>query len=183
MDSQRTLPGPTADRPEREINIEITQDSQQHSPNATRTSSKQECGWTGSTSPREEIPITSYYLTWNTELPVPAPCGPHVPYSQEPPDEPNISRYRSPFDWSEGHKSFILWLSCIVTAGTAYSAGSYAPAIDQFTEYFHVSEEAAELGVTVFTVGFGAAPMILAPLSEIKGRKPVFIGAGVLLTC
>jgi hypothetical protein len=137
--------------------------------------------------PREpranKIQITSYYLTWNTELPVPAPCGPHVPYSQEPPDEPNISRYRSPFDWSEGHKSFILWLSCIVTAGTAYSAGSYAPAIDQFTEYFHVSEEAAELGVTVFTVGFGAAPMILAPLSEIKGRKPVFIGAGVLLTC
>jgi hypothetical protein len=183
MDSQRTLPGPTADSSEREINIEITQESQQHSPNATRTSSKPECGWTGSTLPREEIPITSYYLTWDTELPVPAPCGPHAPYSREPPDEPNISRCRSPFDWSEGHKSFILWLSCIVTAGTAYSAGSYAPALDQLTEYFHVSEEAAEVGVTVFTVGFGAAPMILAPLSEINGRRPVFIGAGVLLTC
>lgn len=37
-------------------------------------------------------------------------------------------------------------------------------------------------GITTWAVGFGAAPMFLAPLSEFNGRRPVFIFSGCLMT-
>ena len=35
-------------------------------------------------------------------------------------------------------------------------------------------------GITTFTTGFAAAPMVLAPCSELNGRKPVFMITGIL---
>ena len=34
--------------------------------------------------------------------------------------------------------------------------------------------------ITVFTSGFAIAPMVLAPFSELNGRRPVFIATGLL---
>lgn len=46
--------------------------------------------------------------------------------------------------------------------------------------YWNVSHVAILVGITTFTTGFAVAPMVLAPFSELNGRKPVFIGTGVL---
>jgi multidrug resistance protein len=48
------------------------------------------------------------------------------------------------------------------------------------TQEWGVSSVAALVGITTFTSGFAIAPMALAPLSEINGRRPVFIASGVL---
>ncbi|KAK5240244.1 hypothetical protein LTR16_010912, partial [Cryomyces antarcticus] len=45
---------------------------------------------------------------------------------------------------------------------------------------WHVGQVAATVGITTFTSGFAIAPMVLAPLSEINGRKPLFISTGIL---
>jgi hypothetical protein len=37
-------------------------------------------------------------------------------------------------------------------------------------EEWHVSTVAILCGITTFTSGFGVAPMVLAPFSEINGR-------------
>ncbi|KFX91100.1 hypothetical protein V490_06072, partial [Pseudogymnoascus sp. VKM F-3557] len=41
-------------------------------------------------------------------------------------------------------------------------------------------EIAVLTGITSFCVGFAITPMVLAPLSEIQGRYPVFVGAGIV---
>ena len=74
----------------------------------------------------------------------------------------------------------MIWLSCVATLITAYTAGSYAPASHQMSAEWHVSETATVVGITTFCTGFGIAPMVLAPFSEINGRYPVFVGAGIL---
>lgn len=43
-----------------------------------------------------------------------------------------------------------------------------------------VSDIALSVGLSVLTFGVGIAPVILAPFSEINGRKPVFVVAGIL---
>ncbi|KAG9713472.1 MFS multidrug transporter-like protein, partial [Aureobasidium melanogenum] len=43
-----------------------------------------------------------------------------------------------------------------------------------------VSRVAITVGVTIFTTGFAIAPMILAPFSEINGRRPMFVVTGIL---
>ncbi|KAI7343007.1 MFS general substrate transporter, partial [Hortaea werneckii] len=63
---------------------------------------------------------------------------------------------------------------------TAYTAGSYSAGIDQMTELWGISEVAAETGITIFTCGFAIAPMVLAPFSEIQGRRPMFVVTGIL---
>ncbi|KAI9870019.1 MAG: hypothetical protein M1823_008875, partial [Watsoniomyces obsoletus] len=67
------------------------------------------------------------------------------------------------------------YLSCSVNAVAAYASGAYASPEAQLIAKWGVSHVVYNLGITIFTIGFGIAPMILAPFSEINGRRPVFI--------
>ena len=124
-------------------------------------------------------PIVYHYLTFETELPSPTSLGACRDTSAVPPP-PDLQNYVSPFTWSKNRKNFMTWLSCAVTAVTAYTAGSYSPASQQLSEYWHISQVATYVGITTFTTGFAVAPMFLAPFSELNGRRPVFIASGIL---
>ena len=128
-----------------------------------------------------EVPIVYHYLTFETSLPSPYPSRSLPPEDNlGPPDPPDLQKYASPFTWSESRKRIITWLSCAVTVTCAYTAGSYAPASEQLSEYWGVSQVATYVGITTFTTGFAIAPMVLAPFSEINGRYPVFVATGAL---
>lgn len=123
--------------------------------------------------------LVYHYLTFETELPFPS-LQPGKDHASPPPEEPNLVKYQNPFHWSEARKSAIIWLSCVATLFTAYAAGCYEAGIAQMSAEWHISETVALLGITIFTVGFAIAPMILAPLSEINGRRPLFLVTGGL---
>ena len=136
--------------------------------------------------PREErvpqvdsVPIIYRYLTFETELPSPTSLGPTQNGSPTP-EQPDLRNYVSPFTWSQSRKTFTTWLSCAATVVTAYTAGSYSPPSKQMSEYWGVSQTAIYVGITMFTTGFAVAPMVLAPFSELNGRKPVFVATGAL---
>jgi MFS family permease len=63
---------------------------------------------------------------------------------------------------------------------SAYAPTSYAPAGPAIAAEFGISEEVVVWGLTTFSWGFAIAPMVLAPLSEIQGRYPVFVTAGIV---
>ncbi|KAL8800364.1 MAG: hypothetical protein Q9200_007269, partial [Gallowayella weberi] len=129
----------------------------------------------------EKVPIVYHYLTFDTELPPPSRNHLRKEAGLDTgPIPPDLKNYISPFQWPESRKTFTTWLSCAVTIVTAYTAGSYAPAADQMMEAWHVGQTAIYVGITTFTTGFAIAPMVLAPFSEINGRKPVFIATGAL---
>ncbi|TLD35857.1 MFS general substrate transporter [Venturia nashicola] len=125
-------------------------------------------------------PITYHYLTFDTELPNPTSITPRNSSSLPAPEPPDLVKFTSPFLWSESRKNFIIWLSCIATMFTAFTAGAYSPGAEQMTREWNVSNVAFLVGITTFTTGFGIAPMVLAPFSEINGRRPVFIVSGFL---
>ncbi|CAI6335912.1 unnamed protein product [Periconia digitata] len=124
--------------------------------------------------------IVHYYLTEATVLPSPATIIPSRAGQAAPPDPPDIRQYDSPFEWPERRKRMLIIISCIITSLTAFSAGAYSPGVAQMAAEWHVSNVAVLVGITMFTVGFGIAPMVLAPFSEINGRRPVFIASGIL---
>ena len=125
------------------------------------------------------VPIVYRYLTFVTELPSPIILGPAQDHSAVP-EPPDLRNYVSPFTWSRSRKTLITCLSCAVTVATAYTAGAYSPPAQQMSNYWDVSQTAIIVGVTTFTLGFGIAPMFLAPFSELNGRKPVFVLTGML---
>ncbi|KAF2738478.1 MFS general substrate transporter [Polyplosphaeria fusca] len=128
----------------------------------------------------EDGDVVYHYLTFETALPHPTTIYPTSDRQDPPPEPPDLANYQSPFEWSKTRKSIIIWVSCIITALTAFTAGSYSPALGQMSEEWNVSNVAALVGITMFTTGFAIAPMVLAPFSEIHGRRPVFVCSGIL---
>ena len=129
---------------------------------------------------QEEVPIVYHYLTFETELPPPSTLIQPGSDGRSAPEPPDLRNYVSPFTWSESRKTFTTWLSCAVTVVTAYTAGSYSSAASQMSRYWGVGQVAILVGITTFTTGFAIAPMVLAPFSELNGRKPVFVVTGIL---
>ena len=60
--------------------------------------------------------------------------------------------------------------TCVTCASSMYTL-TYS----QITEEFHVSRVVATLGLSLFVMGLGLGPMILGPLSEFYGRRPIYI--------
>ncbi|KAL2835756.1 major facilitator superfamily domain-containing protein [Aspergillus pseudoustus] len=137
------------------------------------------------TSPNSEIsqsPIDELYLTFDTPIPLPVGLSSPQPGQPAPPPCPDLSQYASPFLWSGPRKTVITMISCGVTAMSAYAAGEYTPPADELTAKWGVSRVVYNLGITLFCLGFGIAPMVLAPFSEINGRRPIFVSSGVVFT-
>ena len=104
--------------------------------------------------------ITYHYLSFSTELPYPTSIHPSREGQSAPPEPPELKNFDCPFDWPERRKNMIIWVACIITALTAFTAGAYSPGIGQMTEEWHVSNVAALVGITMFTVG--RRPFVMA---------------------
>lgn len=135
---------------------------------------------TASFALNDSTPITYHYLTFSTTLPDPTSNTSNNGSSAVPPPLPDLRKYENPFDWPSSRKNFMIIMSCVATAVAAYTAGSYSPAAAKMSAEWHVSNVAVMVGITTFCLGFAAAPMILAPFSEINGRYPVFIASGIV---
>ncbi|KAJ5613230.1 hypothetical protein N7510_006424 [Penicillium lagena] len=120
------------------------------------------------------------YLEFETPLPTPCITLPPQPGQSAPPEAPSLEKYTSPFLWPKWRKSMMTWISCAVTALAGYSAGEISPASDDLTKEWGISAVVYNLGITIFCIGFALAPMILAPFSEINGRRPIFVASGIL---
>lgn len=134
--------------------------------------------------PGAGTPIDKLYLSFDTELPViHADAGSSssaAAAATDLPPPPDLAPYGDPHAWPESRKNVMLLLSCVATLLTAYAAGAYSPPTDLMAAEFGCSRTAVLAGITLFTTGFALAPMVLAPLSEIHGRYPVFVGSGVV---
>lgn len=129
-----------------------------------------------------DTPITTLYLTFDTPLPQPNIVYTTTADDSPPPQCPDLSEYTNPQKWPRFRKDLMVTLSCIATAATAYTAGSYSPPANLIAAELGTTRIGALCGVTTFCMGFALAPMVLAPFSEVKGRYPVFVLSGMLFT-
>jgi MFS family permease len=49
------------------------------------------------------------------------------------------------------------------------------PALGQILQDFHIDSYKGQIAFSVFFLGLGWAPFIIAPLSEIYGRRPIWL--------
>ncbi|KAI9813300.1 MAG: hypothetical protein M1827_004242 [Pycnora praestabilis] len=70
-----------------------------------------------------------------------------------------------------GFVSFATWV--VVLYSTSYTSG-----MPGMMKTFHVSSEPiVTLGITTYLIGLAIGAVVLAPLSEIYGRRPVYLGS------
>lgn len=117
------------------------------------------------------------------------PMGNGRPY---PPPVPERSQYAVGFDgpddplhphnWSWKKRiiqgAIIAYQSlCLTFCSSIYSSGTQFMAA-----HFHVAPVVITLGVSLYVLGFASGPVIWAPLSELYGRKPLFLFSAVGFT-
>lgn len=86
-------------------------------------------------------------------------------------------------DASDAGMSFIF---LIIYLGTLSAFGSfvnylYLPALPEIMRTFRTSVSTDQLGLTMGMAGLGIGQIVLGPLSDMRGRKPVLRWATVLL--
>ncbi|VUC37970.1 unnamed protein product [Clonostachys rosea] len=92
----------------------------------------------------------------------------------------NLQGFQSPFAWSKRKKVTVLSGAFLASCLAAYAAGAYALASQPLRSKWDISDTEFNAGITMFVLGFGFAPMILAPVSEAHGRYWVFCGSGMV---
>ncbi|WPH03971.1 putative transporter [Acrodontium crateriforme] len=86
----------------------------------------------------------------------------------------------NPLNWPQYRKWTVTILVSLGSFVTLMSGSMIAPALPELSRDLHKSEATAALTLSIFILAFGFAPLVLAPLTEVWGRRPVWLVCGVL---
>ncbi|GAA6049248.1 hypothetical protein JCM3770_005904 [Rhodotorula araucariae] len=81
----------------------------------------------------------------------------------------------NPRNWSNRKKWLQTFLPSLLAFLSGFASAIITGGMPEMAEHFGVSELVVNLTVCVFVVGFGLGPLILSPLSEMFGRRIVYI--------
>jgi len=90
----------------------------------------------------------------------------------------------NPKNWSKAFKWWCTLVIAVMCFIVAFSSSVITAGIEGVQEEFDVSRSVTLLSITLFVIGFGIGPMAFAPLSEILGRKIIYVstlGVSVIL--
>ncbi|SNX84327.1 related to multidrug resistant protein [Melanopsichium pennsylvanicum] len=95
-------------------------------------------------------------------------CDPNlVTWSQNDPENPQ--------NWSQSRKTMLLIVVSTCAFCVTNTSSIISNAYQGIQNEFHISKEVAILGLSLFVIGLGIGPMLLGPLSEFYGRRPVYL--------
>lgn len=86
----------------------------------------------------------------------------------------------NPRNWSTARRWYVTIVAVLLVVNATMASSSPSGASRGIAAEFHASEEATNLVITMFLLGYCCGPLIFAPLSEFYGRRPVFYGTFTL---
>ncbi|KAK5988699.1 Efflux pump radE [Cladobotryum mycophilum] len=86
------------------------------------------------------------------------------------PDDPE-----NPLNWPSRKKFAVVAIVSAITFISPLASSIFAPGIQQVMDDFHsTNPELASFIVSVYVIGYASGPLVLAPLSELYGRSPLY---------
>lgn len=102
---------------------------------------------------------------------------PEAVYIDWPADDPD-----NPFNWPKARKWLLVSVCFMFTACTAFNGCGYPSASFQASHDLHTTQLVYLCGNTAFLFAVSSAPLVLAPLSEVYGRSPIYLTAALAFT-
>lgn len=81
----------------------------------------------------------------------------------------------SPYNWPSWRKVTIGVICSTSQLITTMSASMIAPALGDMNRDLGIDATTGQIMLAIFFLGIGLAPMLIAPMSEIFGRRPVWL--------
>ena len=85
----------------------------------------------------------------------------------------------NPYNWPTYRKMTVVLLVSCSQLVTTMSATMVTPALDEILHDLNMDPSTGQIAFSVFFLGLGFAPFIVAPLAELYGRKPIWIGGNL----
>jgi MFS family permease len=86
------------------------------------------------------------------------------------PDDPH-----NPMNFSAGRKWFYTFIVTMSVFAVTLTSAGYAGSADEIIAEFDISDEVYAIGISLYVLGFALGPCLWAPLSELYGRRILFI--------
>ncbi|KIW10725.1 hypothetical protein PV08_10024 [Exophiala spinifera] len=87
----------------------------------------------------------------------------------------DLREKRNPHHWSFPRRLFHTAIPCLLAFQVTFGTSVTVPATQAIGAHFDVSRTASILVITVYTVGVAFGPLFFAPLSEIAGRRRLYV--------
>ncbi|KAI1379252.1 MFS general substrate transporter [Hypoxylon crocopeplum] len=84
----------------------------------------------------------------------------------------------NPFNWPLWLKWAVTLLTSLGGMVTMMSSTMIAPALPQLSEDLSIDDATAQMTLSIFVLSYAVGPMVLAPMTEVFGRKPVWLLSG-----
>lgn len=81
----------------------------------------------------------------------------------------------NPFNWSRVYRWYLTMVASALVVCIAYGSSIVTGGLGLIQEQYDVSLEVAILTCSIMVCGFAVGPLLWSPLSEIIGRRPVYI--------
>lgn len=81
----------------------------------------------------------------------------------------------NPHNWSKAYRWYITLVASILVVCIAFGSSIVTGGLGLIEERYNVSLEVAILTCSIMVCGFAVGPLLWSPLSEIIGRRPVYI--------
>lgn len=88
----------------------------------------------------------------------------------------------NPKNWPLWYKGFVIFAFSYGTSCAVLYSTSYTSSIPGLVQQFHISDTTGNLGLTTYLIGLALGSVVLAPLSEMYGRRPIYVVALGLFT-
>jgi multidrug resistance protein len=88
----------------------------------------------------------------------------------------------NPRNMHGARKWLITFVMALCSMCVTCTSSLYTMTYTQLNQEFGSSRIVATIGLSLFVFGLGLSPMVLGPLSEFYGRRPIYIGAFVFFT-
>lgn len=84
----------------------------------------------------------------------------------------------NPQNWSQARKWFLTILTSLGGLVTLMSSSVLAPALSAMSDDLNASKEEVSMALSIYVLANAFGPIVLAPCSEVFGRKPIWIAGG-----
>lgn len=86
------------------------------------------------------------------------------------PDDPT-----NPYNWPQWTKWAVTILTSLGGMVTLMASTMMAPALPAISQDLHTDDATTQMTLSIFVLSYAFGPMLLAPMTEVFGRKPIWI--------
>lgn len=93
---------------------------------------------------------------------------------------PSGSNGTQPQSYDKKYYAFLVFYLVLLSALGSFVNDMYTPALPAMCRFFGCSVPLAQMGLTTGMIGLGVGQMLLGPISDRYGRKPVLVGSVIV---